>query len=53
MGNLGRITGLKDLPPDKAIIDFIKQAKKLNDAGVKLPARKKKVAKEEVAPPYF
>src|SRR6186997_2330695 len=25
MGNSGRITSLKDLPPDKAIIDFVKQ----------------------------
>ncbi len=41
MGNLGRITGIKDLPPDKAIIDFVKQAKKLNDEGVKLPPKAK------------
>lgn len=31
MGHFGRITALKDLPPDKAIIDFIKQAVKLNE----------------------
>jgi len=40
MGNLGRITSMKDLPTDKQILGFIKQAKKLNDVGVKLPARK-------------
>lgn len=36
MGNMGRITSLKDLPSDKIIGGFIKQAIKLNDEGVKL-----------------
>ncbi len=53
MGNLGRITNLDDLPPDNIIIDFIKQAKKLNDDGVKLPAKPKKKKKELVIPDYF
>ncbi|MCX6275165.1 MAG: DUF1801 domain-containing protein [Bacteroidetes bacterium] len=30
MGNLGRMASVKDLPPDRAIIGFIKQAVKLN-----------------------
>jgi uncharacterized protein YdeI (YjbR/CyaY-like superfamily) len=44
MGNLGRMTSIKDLPPDKIMIDFLKQAKKLNDDGIKVekkPAVKK------------
>src|SRR4030067_1824257 len=53
MGNLGRITSIKDLPPDKIIIDFVKQAKKLNDDGVKLPAKPKKPKTELVIPDYF
>lgn len=53
MGNLGRITSLKDLPPDRVFIDFVKQAKKLNDEGVKLPARIVKPRKELVIPGYF
>ena len=53
MGNLGRITGMKDLPPDKVIIDLIKQAKKLNDDDVKLPPRPKTEKKELVIPDYF
>ena len=53
MGNLGRLESVKDLPPDKVIIDFIKQAKKLNDEGVKLPPRKKKPAAELDIPAYF
>lgn len=53
MGNLGRITSLKDLPPDKAMIDFIKQAKKLNDEGIKLPPKPVKEKKELIIPDYF
>lgn len=53
MGNLGRITSLEDLPPDKAIIDFVKQAKKLNDEGIKIPAKPKKPKEELVVPNYF
>ncbi|MBD0331961.1 MAG: YdeI/OmpD-associated family protein [Chitinophagaceae bacterium] len=53
MGNLGRITRLKDLPPDKAIIDFIKQAKKLNDEGIRLPQKIKKQQTNLVIPDYF
>lgn len=52
MGNFGRVEKLKDLPPDKVMLDFFKQAKKLNDEGIKLP--KKTVAKKELkTPPYF
>ncbi len=53
MGNMGRVTSLQDLPPDKVIIDFVKQAKKLNDDGVKLPARAKKEKPPVVVPDYF
>jgi len=53
MGNLGRITGIKDLPPDKVLVDFIKQAKKLNDEGVKLLPKPKKPKTELAVPAYF
>lgn len=53
MGNLGRVTSMKDLPPDSVILDFIKQAKRLNDAGVKLPPRVVKPKKELSVPSYF
>lgn len=39
MGQFGRITSLKDLPADKAILRCIKQAMALTDQGVKNPAR--------------
>ena len=41
MGHLGRITNIKDLPSDKIIIGYIKEAMKLNETGAKLPPRKK------------
>jgi uncharacterized protein YdeI (YjbR/CyaY-like superfamily) len=54
IGCLGRITDIKDLPADKIIIGFIKQAKKLNDDGIQLPARVPKADKKElVMPDYF
>lgn len=53
MGNLGCLKSLKDLPPDKAIIDFIKQHMKLNDAGIKVEkkprAKKALIIPEELA----
>lgn len=36
MGNLGRIESIEDLPKDAIITKWIKDAMKLNDAGVKL-----------------
>ena len=54
MGHLGRITSLKDLPSDKVFISYIKEAKKLNDDGVKLPSKPiAKEKKELAAPDYF
>ena len=53
MGHLGRITSLKDIPPDKKMIDFIKEAMKLNDAGVKIINPKTVAKKELVIPEYF
>ena len=44
-GQFGRITSVKDLPSKKILTGYIKQAMKLNDAGVTVP-RKKAVAKE-------
>lgn len=44
MGNLGKITSLQSLPPDKVILDFIQQAKKLNEEGIALPSKSNKIA---------
>lgn len=53
MGNLGRITSLKDLPPKRILLDFIRQAKKLNDAGIKMSARSIKSNTELIIPDYL
>lgn len=41
MGHLGKITSLKDLPSDKVLTGYIKEAMKLNEAGIKLPSKSK------------
>lgn len=54
MGHLGRITGLKDLPSDKKITAWIKEAMALNDKGVKLTAKPKANGNKEITvPDYF
>lgn len=50
MGHLGRITTLKDLPPDKKITAWVKEAIKLNDEDIKVE-KKKPVAKKEIEIP--
>ena len=55
MGHLGRLASLKDLPSDKKIIAWIKEAMQLNDLGIKLPPKAKPAAdkKEFTVPDYF
>jgi uncharacterized protein YdeI (YjbR/CyaY-like superfamily) len=40
MGSYGKLTSLRDLPPKKQLIADIRKAMRLNEAGVKSPARK-------------
>jgi hypothetical protein len=49
MGHLGKITSLKDLPKDKTLISYIKEAVKLNEDDVKLPPKPKTKEKKEIA----
>jgi len=51
MGNLGKITSMKDLPSDKIIIGWLKESMKLNDAGIKVPKNVTKHEKKEVVTP--
>ena len=53
MGHLGQIKSLKDLPPDKIMIEYIKEAAKLNEDGIKLPSRKPKEKQDLMIPDYF
>jgi uncharacterized protein YdeI (YjbR/CyaY-like superfamily) len=50
MGQFGRIGSLDDLPSEKKLIALVKQAAKLNDAGVK-PPRAGRKAKPALTPP--
>lgn len=53
MGQLGRITSLKDLPSDRILIKYIKEAAKLNEQGVKVPKVKSSDKKEIKIPGYL
>lgn len=53
MGHLGRITSLKDLPADKKMMAWIKEAMVLNDKGIKVAKPKPAEKKELVEPDYF
>ena len=39
MGQFGRITSVRDLPPEKALLALVKKAAKLNEDGVAAPKR--------------
>jgi uncharacterized protein YdeI (YjbR/CyaY-like superfamily) len=54
MGHLGRLTSLKDLPADKKMIAYIKEAMELTDKGIKLPSKPTSTEKKEIiVPEYF
>ena len=54
MGHLGKITSLKDLPSDKKITAWIREAMVLTDKGIKLPSKAKPTDKKElIIPDYF
>jgi len=49
-GSFGRLTSIKDLPPMRELIGFIKKAAQLNEAGVKTP-RKRQGPKKAIPMP--
>jgi uncharacterized protein YdeI (YjbR/CyaY-like superfamily) len=51
MGQFGRIAKLSELPSKKVLTGYIKTAMKLNEEGVKAPARAKPKSPTEVAVP--
>jgi len=55
MGSFGKFSTMKDLPPRKILLGYIKKAKQLNDDGVKVPKapRPKGERKDLVVPPYL
>jgi uncharacterized protein YdeI (YjbR/CyaY-like superfamily) len=50
-GQFGRITAIANLPSKKALSGYIKEAMKLNETGVKPPARSRPKASAEVVVP--
>ena len=53
MGHLGKITGLEDLPADKVLVAYIKEAAALNEEGAKTPAKAPKTHEELAVPDYL
>lgn len=51
MGHLGKITGLQDIPSDKKMLAYIKEAMKLNESGAGIKASAKKTKKTPPAIP--
>ena len=54
MGNFGQLKSMHDLPSDKILIEYVKEAAKLNQAGIKVPGRSKSAEKKPlILPSYF
>ncbi len=53
MGHFGKISSLTDLPPDKTLLKYIKEAWRFNSAGVKIIKPKPVARKILVVPDYF
>ena len=54
MGHFGRLTKLADLPSDKILIRYVKEAAKLNEEGIKISRKPKSTEKKPlIVPKYF
>jgi uncharacterized protein YdeI (YjbR/CyaY-like superfamily) len=51
--NLSKLTDVSQLPLDKVLLAYIREAVALNESGAKLPARPKKPPQEVNVPDYF
>ena len=51
MGQFGRIGSLADLPSDKKMLAYIKEAKRLNDEGIQKPSKPKPKGPRELSIP--
>src|SRR5215210_5052219 len=51
MGQFGRLTSVADLPPDDVLAGYVREAMRLNEEGVKAPARAKPAEKKELEVP--
>jgi uncharacterized protein YdeI (YjbR/CyaY-like superfamily) len=50
MGQFGKITNVKDLPSQKVFIGYIKEAARIDEAGIKLPSKPRKPKPAAAAP---
>lgn len=54
MGSFGCIRSLADLPSDKTLVEYVKKAASLNEAGIKAPGRKAPKKRAPIpVPDYF
>ncbi|MCO6512349.1 MAG: YdeI/OmpD-associated family protein [Aridibacter famidurans] len=53
MGSLGKIESIKDLPSEKVLKKYIKEAVRLNDEGIKVPKKPSGKAKALAVPAYL
>ncbi|MBC7850800.1 MAG: DUF1801 domain-containing protein [Chitinophagaceae bacterium] len=53
MGNIGKITSVKDLPSNKVMVKWLKEAMRLNDEGIKVPKTISKHSKKVVITPDY
>ncbi|MDF2452588.1 MAG: hypothetical protein K0S26_2092 [Bacteroidota bacterium] len=53
MGHMGKITSLNELPADKKMIAYIKEAASLNEKGIKLPSKKRAIETKEIEAPTY
>lgn len=51
MGHFGRIRSTADLPDETMLIEYVRKAAKLNQAGVKVPARRQSKEKKALIAP--
>jgi len=53
MGSFGRLTSIEDLPPKRELLALIRKAARLNEDGVKAPAKAPRPKKAIAMPPAF
>jgi uncharacterized protein YdeI (YjbR/CyaY-like superfamily) len=53
MGQFGRLTRVEDLPGDETLTRFVHEAMRLNEEGVKSPARARKEPRPELPTPDY
>jgi uncharacterized protein YdeI (YjbR/CyaY-like superfamily) len=53
MGHLGQIKSVADLPPDEVLVDYIREAIRLNEENKKAPAKAPSDSKDPEVPDFF